>query len=608
MSTICGILYKNKSQVNTRDIKTMLENSTTRFHHEENILENSNIVIGQRHRYNTPESQFISLPHNDKSSGNIIVADCRIDNREELISKLNIEVSTANKMADAHFILKAYEKWGKESPKYLEGDFAFALWDNNKKALFCVRDHMGIKPLFYYEDKEYFIFASSVKCIINLPFVKKTVNYDAILEYIVPKIIPFDKTYFKEIFPILPAEWLTLSSNNQIYKSIYWSLVNEVEQRSISISEYLDEIYSLFKEAVKKRTRSWGQIGAELSGGIDSSGICSILAKLPLNNQEKIFTFSHNTKAAILNKDTDDVFDYVNAFLEFYPNKFEHEYIHEDHHINYWIEIQRTLELNAGMPNSRSAVISQVLFEKANKNGVSVLLSGMGGDQCVTKRYKMNHKSKTKWLPDPIIKLIMRIYYNTLFHLNIKYDKSVPLKKRYKKIARKKVTRFMLKRHKSNTDTNRMIGTLEVYIDNNFFTNNANTSDYFGIEYRYPMFDRKLIRAALSQPPLLYTIFYSQRDLFKKIFKDLLPPYIINRNQKTGFNSPELHMVHKREKEQIFENHKIIAVNNNLNKIVDHNKIVKHYNNFDNIEPGKLAKQYLMYFFCKKYDDEKIRN
>ncbi len=79
-------------------------------------------------------------------------------------------------VSDSYFILKAYEKWGEKCPEKLLGDFAFAIWDENEEKLFCARDHMGVKPFYYYLDDEMFVFGTEIKSLFCVPGVPYKLN------------------------------------------------------------------------------------------------------------------------------------------------------------------------------------------------------------------------------------------------------------------------------------------------------------------------------------------------------------------------------------------------------------------------------------------------
>ena len=136
---------------------------------------NEAVGFGHLMLYNTPESLNEKLPFNKTDSSLTITADARIDNREELYTLLNL-TAEEQQLPDSTLIVLLYEKYGEDCVKHLIGDFAFAIWDDRTQKLFCVRDHMGVKPFFYYRDDNYFAFASELKGLLALPDIDKSIN------------------------------------------------------------------------------------------------------------------------------------------------------------------------------------------------------------------------------------------------------------------------------------------------------------------------------------------------------------------------------------------------------------------------------------------------
>ena len=97
-----------------------------------------------------------------------------------------------------YFILKAYEKWGEKCPENLLGDFAFAIWDKNKEQLFCARDHMGVKPFYYYLDDDNFLFATEIKALFSIPGVPYELNKIKVAFYLMRDIQDNEYTFYKK--------------------------------------------------------------------------------------------------------------------------------------------------------------------------------------------------------------------------------------------------------------------------------------------------------------------------------------------------------------------------------------------------------------------------
>ena len=154
--------------MNPKLIPRLMEHINSWKADDTGIWKNKNVGFGNRIVYNTPESIGEQQPYIDTLSGDVITADVRLDNREILFRKLAISVSQQDNITDTHLLLKSYQKWGKDCVLHLLGAFAFAIWDKQKKLLFCARDHIGCKPFFYTINSSYFAFSSEAKTFTAL--------------------------------------------------------------------------------------------------------------------------------------------------------------------------------------------------------------------------------------------------------------------------------------------------------------------------------------------------------------------------------------------------------------------------------------------------------
>ena len=126
------------------------------------------VVLGHGALHATPESVGEQLPLVDRSTGNVIVADVRLDNRAELIDKLKLPARDSDSFGDGRLLLDAYREWGEDCVDHLLGDFAFAIWDERRQQLFLARDHFGAKPLTYHCSEHLVAFASDSRSVIGL--------------------------------------------------------------------------------------------------------------------------------------------------------------------------------------------------------------------------------------------------------------------------------------------------------------------------------------------------------------------------------------------------------------------------------------------------------
>lgn len=180
----------------------------------------------------------------------------------------------ANALIDAESILNAYEKWGDDCVKHLLGDFAFAIWDDRRKRLFCARDHFGVKPFFYTHTGNSFNFSSS----LNVLKVSTELNEIAIGDYLLFGVNQDQSTtIFKDIHRLPPGHTLTVE-NNQITIQRYWTPSLPPEVRFRDPETYVERFSELLDNAVADRLGT-GRVAISMSGGLDSTSLAAIASK-----------------------------------------------------------------------------------------------------------------------------------------------------------------------------------------------------------------------------------------------------------------------------------------------------------------------------------------
>jgi asparagine synthase (glutamine-hydrolysing) len=205
-----------------------------------------------------------------------ITADARIDCREELEKKLEQQGrgAAAPAATDSDLILRAYAAWGAECVQHLRGDFAFALWDARKKLLFCARDHFGIKPFYYAELGENFLFSNTLDCLRQHPGVSGELNDAAIGDFLLFGLnCDAATTTFRDIRRLPAAHAMTVSSDGLRIQR-YWSAPTNGRIRYRRTEDYVEHFQILLQAAVADRTRV-DRAGILLSGGLDSATIAA---------------------------------------------------------------------------------------------------------------------------------------------------------------------------------------------------------------------------------------------------------------------------------------------------------------------------------------------
>jgi asparagine synthase (glutamine-hydrolysing) len=275
MSGILGIYYPNGQTVDPENIQQMVDKLAHRGPDGADIWCSQSVGLGHRMLWTTPESLLEKLPMVSEDGNLVITSDCRIDNREELLSRLQMGNCLPEKVTDTQLILAAYQEWGEDCPQHLLGDFAFAIWDGKEQKLFCARDHMGVKPFYYYVSENVFVFGSEIKALFCLPEVPRRLNEIRIADYLTLMMEDRVITSYQDILRLSPAHSLVINKSG-IQTQCYWSLDPNREIKLDSDVAYASEFRRIFTEAVRCRLRSAFGIISQLSGGLDSSSVTCV--------------------------------------------------------------------------------------------------------------------------------------------------------------------------------------------------------------------------------------------------------------------------------------------------------------------------------------------
>lgn len=279
MSGIAGIYFRDGRTVERTDLERMVEILAHRGPDGSGIWSDGSVGLAHRMLWTTPESLHERLPLVSRSGQLAITADARLDNRADLIGQLGLAGPAAREIPDSALILAAYEKWGEQCPERLLGDFAFVIWDGRTKSLFCARDHVGVKPLYYYASERIFVFATEIKALLCISGVPRRLNELRVADYLVPQHYDKQSTLYEDILRVPPAHHLTVG-RERFESPQYWALDSTHKLHLKSDDEYAEGLREIFEEAVRCRMRSAFPAGSMLSGGLDSSAITCMARKL----------------------------------------------------------------------------------------------------------------------------------------------------------------------------------------------------------------------------------------------------------------------------------------------------------------------------------------
>lgn len=292
MSGITGIYSFASHMVNLQNLQQMVDKISHRGPDGSEVWCSRQVGFGHCMLHTTLESMSEKLPF--KKGSLAITADARVDNRDELAKILDLPDRPLEKISDSEFILASYEKWNSDCPKYLLGDFSFAIWNAESQQLFCARDHLGIKPFFYhYSSSQAFAFASEAKGLLCLDWIPCRINEAHIADYLTLMFEDKESTSFRDILRLPPASRMWIDGTG-IRHETYWELDPSYELKLDSNEAYAERFRQIFTEAVRCRLRTAFPLGTHLSGGLDSSSVTCVTRKiLDETTREMLHTFSN---------------------------------------------------------------------------------------------------------------------------------------------------------------------------------------------------------------------------------------------------------------------------------------------------------------------------
>ena len=380
MSAVAGLYRTDGRPVNRHEVDRMVLALAHRGPDGTGAWSGGPVALAHGALWTTPESRGEPQPL-ASAACNVIVADARLDNRLDLLAALGLSGSAAGEIGDSELILRAYERWGDGCAAKLIGDFAFAIWDSQNQALFCARDHVGVKPFYYHHSSSAFLFASEIKALLTSPIVPYRLDQSRVADFLVGLFDDPAGTFYRDIYRLPAGHTLTVTRSGMRIRS-YWSLDSTREIVLGSDEAYAEAFRECFTEAVRCRLRSSHPVGCLLSGGLDSSSIVAMARQLrggsgaPLDTFTGIFPSLSPTDLRKI-----DERPYADAVVA--QGGLEAHYVRGDL-VSPLTEVDRVLwHLDEGFA-APNLYLNWALYGAARERGVRTLLDGIDGDTTVS--------------------------------------------------------------------------------------------------------------------------------------------------------------------------------------------------------------------------------
>ena len=372
MCGICGEIRFDGAVIDQYTKDSMMDAISARGPDNSGHYSNQSIFLGHHRLSIIDTSDKSHQPMVDEQLSLVIVFNGVIYNYVSLRKDFEKRGYTFESSGDTEVILKAYHFYGEKCVEYLDGVFAFCIYDLNNKKTFIARDRFGIKPMYYKINKKYFSFSSSMQSLISKDI--GDINQDAInYHFFLHSVVPAPHTLFDNIFKLKPGHIILINNNGQIENNKYYSIDKLPITTFVSEGEIIEAIDYCLLNAIRKRLSiSDVPVGILLSGGLDSSLIAAIASRHKL---AEINTFSIGFQT--INQEQGDEFYFSDLVSKNYSTN--HNKIKIDTN-----ELFDNLDKVIGsMPEPMSSQDASAFFllarEVAKKQ--KVVLSGQGADE-----------------------------------------------------------------------------------------------------------------------------------------------------------------------------------------------------------------------------------
>jgi asparagine synthase (glutamine-hydrolysing) len=485
----------------------------------------------------------VQSPRFDAASGLAITASIRLDRRDDLCEALGIPGGDRAGLPDSALVLRSYARWGRACPERLFGDFAFALWNAKTETLFCARDHAGVRPLYYALAPESVVFASDIGAVLAAPGVSGDLDERALVTRLTYGARSLgDRTCYRAVRRLLPGHALTVERGSARVER-WWRPEDTPPLPGASDDDLAAACLALLSEAVRDRVRDAGSVGAHVSGGLDSSAV-AVLAARELRRRGRPVPSAFawhpppgpgipDSAAAEYNRI--EAVGRAEGLQVFYRPPTAHD-------------VAAFMRRDGIRCDEGSLVHEEVVQRAAAAQGVEVLLSGWGGDEGVSfngrgyfPQLLRSGRVRELWRElgarrrRPLAVLLTEA---ALPLVSPGAARMVRELRRRKLPFRRNVTlvhpAFARRVRPLPAGAGRPragVRAMQLYLLQHGHLSRrmegwAASGARHGIEYRYPLLDRRVLEFALGMPPEQYRRGRWSRWLMRRALDPVLPPEV----------------------------------------------------------------------------------
>lgn len=511
------------------------------------------------------------MPMSNRQEDVWITYNGEVYNADELRSDLEQSGYVFRSQSDTEVILAGYEHWGNEIVERLRGMFAFAICDfrhgrANAPKILIARDHLGIKPIYYWKSANAFVFASELRSLLESGLVTREIDPAGLVGYLLTGSVPNPLTIYQNVYALEPSTYIIINTETlDVTPTTYWSLPTETEPMT-SIDEAVESCRTLLLEAVRIRLVSDVPLGAFLSGGLDSSAVVALMRQSttgPIRTCSMIFEEANYSEAPFARA----VADLVGT------DHFERVITYDD------VEREFDSILHALDQPSVDGVNTYFVSQTARQAGLTVALSGLGGDELfggypntfgdVPRVYKALSMAERIPAGAAAAKLGMQLLPNRAKWGRMKdaLDRPASLANAYmtrrglfspqevRSLVSSEIWNEGSKRFdpvaavEMGANANGHAGSdafawvsraeLRTYTHHQLLRDTDVMSMIHSLEVRVPLLDRELVSTVLRLPLALKQLDgATPKPLLARTLRGLLPEQVLNRRDKQGFTFP----------------------------------------------------------------------
>ncbi len=325
-----------------------------------------NIALGHRRLSIIDLSAAANQPFTDVAGRYVIVFNGEIYNYREV--KQLIDDYPFHTTSDTEVLIAAYLKWGADCTRYLRGMFAFVIWDRREREIFMARDPMGVKPLYYFRNRETLLFASETRALLASGLVERKIDADSLRDYFTYQSVSGCGSVIRDVHQLEAGSWMRINPEGTEQKR-YWNVAaTSVDFDFSNEAGVQKRIRQLLLQSIERRLVSDVPVGAFLSGGIDSSAVAGLMAEAG-SGRPNTFNISFEEKEYDESRYAAQVarkFNTCHTRIVLKPTVFLDELK----------DALDAMDLPSG-----DGINSYVVSRAIRGHGMTVALSGVGGDE-----------------------------------------------------------------------------------------------------------------------------------------------------------------------------------------------------------------------------------